>query len=63
MWYVPKAGRASISRASAAARCGAYVGEPVWSSTTRTGPRFARSRIVSGKFLPRAAYTQAVRTT
>jgi hypothetical protein len=63
MWYVPNAGRASMSRASAAARCGAYVGDPVWSFTTRTGPRFASSSIVSGKFLPCGAYTQAVRTT
>ncbi len=41
----------------------AEVGVPTWSQTTRTEPadRIRRS-IVSAKFRPSAAYTQAVRT-
>src|SRR5713101_6668821 len=57
---VPERRRGS---ALAWASASAEVGAPTWSDTTRSScPSRSRRRIVSRKFLPRAAYTQLVRT-
>ena len=61
--HVPDAGTPwATIRALASAIHAADVGAPIWSATTRSSSRsLAKRSMVSRKFLPCPAYTQAVR--